>query len=736
MKHQLIKKSLIVGIAILFIGATVIPIISGIVLPNKGTNIVQLKDAKVVAESKLQQLQKNDFTIKNYKIITNKDSTLFYIFNLQPQGYIVVTARYDLTPVIAYSFTNNFGVIDSHTNPLLSLLETDIQYRINNVNSLPVEILKNTKHEWIILLENDFEGRLFQQWPPEGSTPTGGWVTTLWTQNAPYNNFCPFLNGQRSVAGCPAVVMAQILNYHQTTRNVQFTDVDDYYHAYSGNNFWIDNAYLTYQFPSWPQLNTYLNTLNDHWDQQIPLTNNDKAAVTVACGFAMHQVYNPGGSGTFGVDQADHAYQRFGFTDAELLQPENPELFTRLSSNMMNALPAHIAVVNLDWTVGHNMVVDGYNTDDFYHINFGWGGPYNGWYHIPSGLPYSLTVIEGVIVDILPEIHIRDLTHFPWYQSEVDSSAMTMKMILDYCQWNSSSHPQGPLSIYDEQTLWETYRGDNYEITGDEFTHGLNAEIDDVHATPPFSYGYFFAPYASISANDTLKQICIWMDYPIDYYNSIREVDVPKPGYANHMPVAVPLLGNYSRWAAIRGIFTDQNAWPIPTELTVFGFWLNDPVVGGLGNNTYVTVQQFLDNYYLPLNVPSDDYDGKYLAIQDPYQQADQKQIEDIQLQIGHTTASLSSIDLLLLRSVENSRTPMVLKEKADNLIVQAAIEQTRNVIENQQSITSLSDFTSIGKPVYINNGWTVQLTNTDTILTVLLDNDGNLLQFSSNNAE
>jgi len=47
-------------------------------------------------------------------------------------------------------------------------------------------------------------------------------------------------------------------------------------------------------------------------------------------------------------------------------------------------------------------VVDGYNTDEFFHVNFGWGGQYNGWYLLPSEMPYNLTVLEGAIVDIQP----------------------------------------------------------------------------------------------------------------------------------------------------------------------------------------------------------------------------------------------------------------------------------------------------------------------------------------------
>ena len=36
-------------------------------------------------------------------------------------------------------------------------------------------------------------------------------------------------------------------------------------------------------------------------------------------------------------------------------------------------------------------------------MNFGWGGSYNGWYLLPSELPLDLTVVEGIILDIIVE---------------------------------------------------------------------------------------------------------------------------------------------------------------------------------------------------------------------------------------------------------------------------------------------------------------------------------------------
>jgi len=158
---------------------------------------------------------------------------------------------------------------------------------------------------------------------------------------------------------------------------------------------------VTYDFPSFPQLNSYLSTLQNHYLNHIPPTNTDKAALIFACGVAAHQVYSAGGSGTYGVSQALQAYQRFNCSTVTLLQANDPNLYGRLAHNMMDALPDHLAVVNQDWTVGHNLVIDGYNTDNYYHLNFGWSGSYDNWYLIPDELPYELTVIEGVIVDIL-----------------------------------------------------------------------------------------------------------------------------------------------------------------------------------------------------------------------------------------------------------------------------------------------------------------------------------------------
>jgi len=374
-------------------------ILSFIINLSSFASIVTINEAEQIAEAKILQHSKYSYTILNSEKISNKDLVLFYAFNLKPVGYIIVPADDNMNPVIAYSFISNID----EKGVFINFLKNDIQKRYDAITELPDEVINKRKNQRYNLIHHNFNKEKFEQWPPEGSTSTGGWLETNWHQNAPYYNMCPIdpSTSNRSLAGCPSVAMAMILNYHKTINNTVFSDEDDYYHNYAGRTYWIDNDWEENGFPSFPDLNKYLDTLTNHYENKEPLTDNDKAALTFACGVAATQVYTSGGSGTFGVNQAFDAYIKFSCNNVQLLHDTDEGIFDSLTQNMKDALPAHLAVVNESWTSGHNVVVDGYNTDGYYHINFGWGGSNNGWYIIPDEIPYSLTVIEGLIVDIM-----------------------------------------------------------------------------------------------------------------------------------------------------------------------------------------------------------------------------------------------------------------------------------------------------------------------------------------------
>ena len=361
-------------------------------------------EATIVANNQLKLHQKlADFSTNNISEIKVSSSTLAYIVHLLPTGYIVVSSNTILPVIPAYSFESNFGDENS-ANTLYVMLVKNLLKLKNYIESKGNNTPIDYSQSWKLFLQTDgiSKTRDFQQWPEVGD----GWLKTNWTQSAPYSNFCPIdpVTSQRSYTGCPATAMSQILNFHGTANGTHFDNTDDYYHNYAGRVFNIDDDYAAHGFKSFPDLNMYLDTLQIHWNTNTILTNNDKAALNFACAVAAKEVFSSAGSGTYSVSQALDAYIRFGCTTAVLIQPDDTSLTTHLMQNMKDTLPAHLAIVDSGWTTGHNVVVDGYNTDGYFHVNFGWGGSSNGWYLLPQEMPMNLTYFEGVVVDIMKKV--------------------------------------------------------------------------------------------------------------------------------------------------------------------------------------------------------------------------------------------------------------------------------------------------------------------------------------------
>jgi len=361
---------------------------------------IDIVKAEIAANTKLNSAgTEGKYNIRNHILYLDaKGSGLFFLFSLEPKGYIIIPGKMELPPVLAYSFTDD----PDPEGRFVSLVQADLTFRVKNQT---LDVIERNRMAWNNIPEHLSKAPLFQQWPEPGTTTSEGWVETNWTQSSPYNQLCPMdlVTGSRSIAGCPAVAMAQIVNFHRTLNGVHFSDNDDYHHNYAGRNYMIDDDYITVDFPSFPMLNYYLDTLQTNYDSGTPLDNRDKAALTFACGVAARQVYTSSASGTFGVDQALDAYLKFNFEEVELLEEDDTNLYSRMAQNIKDTLPVHLAVVDSAWSMGHNVVVDGYNTDEYFHLNFGWGGSSNGWYLLPEEFPYGLTVVEGVIVDIIPD---------------------------------------------------------------------------------------------------------------------------------------------------------------------------------------------------------------------------------------------------------------------------------------------------------------------------------------------
>lgn len=221
-------------------------------------------------------------------------------------------------------------------------------------------------------------------------------LKTLWGQSAPYNNLCPTERENANViypTGCVATAMAQVMYYHQ------------YPEKGIGN--------ITYSFQD-RILSADFNNTYYQWNLMIPTYKkgqySDESALAVAtlmyqCGVSIKMQYNVGGSGAFSYNAATALRKNFGYH--ENLQIHYRDYYTAKEwiNKVYNELKAGRPIIYTgvdENNGGHCFVVDGYDQNNFVHVNWGWDGMNDGYYDIallnPSGNKFSQgqTMLTGV----------------------------------------------------------------------------------------------------------------------------------------------------------------------------------------------------------------------------------------------------------------------------------------------------------------------------------------------------
>ncbi|MFA5272135.1 MAG: Ser-Thr-rich GPI-anchored membrane family protein [Candidatus Omnitrophota bacterium] len=183
----------------------------------------------------------------------------------------------------------------------------------------------------------------------------------------------------------------------------------------------------------------------------------------------------------------------------------------------------------------------------------------------------------------------------PWYLEEKSyySAAASCKMTLDYIH-------QDAILTQDELYNYVA-AGQTRELTPNDVRTIL------LHFKPS---AYYFSVIAKDNITDAMRDVAHWMDYEVP--------NTPVPNCS----VLIPAFGGYNNWMVVRGASAseDPNANLNPWQtgaFTVYGFWLNDPAISGIGENSYKTAAELQSTYYLPLTT-EDSYAGKFVAVAEP----------------------------------------------------------------------------------------------------------------------
>lgn len=285
----------------------------------------------------------------------------YYAFNLE-QGYVIVSGDDEMTELVGYAENGFFDA--ENVPPQMQLWLDGYAEYVAAVQSGKAKARK-------ILLSDS---------PSVVVEPL---VTTKWNQDAPFNNFAPEYtddnnNTQRCATGCAATAMAQIMKFH----NWPEQGVGHY--SYKHQSFGTISSNFSEHVYDWT------NMIDRYNNGEYSNVQADAVALLMKdCGVSLNMNYGPvSGASIYSYTPAFKNYFRYSSRTVNRSGCETAEFTKIITDELQEGRPIIYCGTGEDG--GHAFVVDGYDTNYFLHVNWGWGGYSDGYFDMnymdPTGL--------------------------------------------------------------------------------------------------------------------------------------------------------------------------------------------------------------------------------------------------------------------------------------------------------------------------------------------------------------
>ena len=308
----------------------------------------------------------------------------YYIFNVgKGQGFVIASADDRTVDVLGYA---EEGTYDEQQCPAsLKMLLAQYRQEVRMLNDMPAATKPAATRA----------SRKLQ--------PIEPLLKTTWSQYGPYNLQTPMHNDKHCVTGCVATAAAQIMGYYQYPKKAPALPA---YKAPSAHlqvpelaesTFEWNDILPSYRIPSTQQQQDAVAKLMRYVGQAVSMdyTADDSGADSYNVILFLTRL--------FGYSKDMHRVFRDRYTSEE---------WCNLIYNELKAKrPVYYFAEDVVYNYGHAFVCDGYKEGDFFHINWGWGGQFNGYYRLSvlspreygyKQLPSVFTREQGAIIGFRP----------------------------------------------------------------------------------------------------------------------------------------------------------------------------------------------------------------------------------------------------------------------------------------------------------------------------------------------
>ena len=295
-------------------------------------------------------------------LMVAKNVSGLYVINMgSNDGFVIVSPDDRTVPVLGYA---DKGTLDPDKMP-------------DNMRSW----LQGYADEIAWLDAHNYQPSAVRRTASAVKVPIAPLITTHWNQGAPYNNqvtsYAP--DSISGVTGCVATALSQVMYYTARQAGLETSTPADDIPGYTVGSTNMDIPGISaYEVIRW-------DLMRDTYDK----SDTDEGADAVAtlmriCGVLMQMEYNNNISSAQGEDIPPLLQYYFGY--AETIQTADRSYYSYANwiDMLYNELEQGRPIVYGGQSIssGHEFICDGYEGEDYFHINWGWGGLSDGYFQL------------------------------------------------------------------------------------------------------------------------------------------------------------------------------------------------------------------------------------------------------------------------------------------------------------------------------------------------------------------
>ena len=320
---------------------------------------VSVSEAQIVADKFLRSVSRlasrGDSGMQLAHVLTENGQNRLYVFNAAHGGFVIVSGCDATEQVLGYSDSGVFDPLNVAPG-----LDCMLQYYSQEIG---------------YAIDNDLQPTPDNVQTADARQAIAPMLKTRWGQSTPFNNMCPMVGSSRSVTGCLATAMAQVMKYHN------WPDVGEGSRSYEST---LGGEKVTLSMNFGETTYDWANMLDNYSAGYNEQQANAVATLLYSCGVACGMNYATSTAPSAELFKAlpnNFKYDK-SIKMAEKAYYGIDEWNDIVYNELRNGRVVYLAGYNAK--SGHAFVCDGYDKNDYFHINWGWVGLDDGYFKMSA----------------------------------------------------------------------------------------------------------------------------------------------------------------------------------------------------------------------------------------------------------------------------------------------------------------------------------------------------------------